>query len=62
MDTELVGPPQTKKKILFLPIKIQGDYHRTDTAESRYDTHIALSPINVKIEGMKLKQLHLSCS
>ena len=53
MDTEqlntLVGGG------ILLPVKIQDDYHRFEIAESGYDNQIALSPTNVKEEGIKLK-------
>jgi len=60
MNTELlITVVGFKKKNLSLPIKIQGDYHRTDIAESGYNNQIVPSPTSVKAEGMKLKQLHL---
>jgi len=43
----------------LFPVKIQGDSYNFDIAESEYENQIALSPTNVKGEGMKLKQLLL---
>jgi len=39
----------------LFPVKIQGDSYDFDIDESEYDNQIALSPTNVKGEGMKLK-------
>ena len=36
------------------PVKIQGDYYSFDIAESEYDNQSALSPTNVKGEGINL--------
>jgi hypothetical protein len=43
------------KKPFSLPVKIQGDSYSFDISESEYDNQIALSPTNVKEEGIKLK-------
>jgi hypothetical protein len=44
-------PPPKKK----LPLKIQGDSHSFDIAESKHENQIALSPTNIKGERIKLK-------
>ena len=40
-----------KKKIFWLPVKIQGDSYSFVIAESKYDNQIAPSPTNVKGKG-----------
>ena len=39
----------------FLPVKFPGDSYSFDLAESKYGNQIAVSPSNVKGEGIKLK-------
>jgi len=48
------APPPPKREGLF-PVKIQGDSYDFDTDECEYDNQIALSPTNVKGEGIELK-------
>jgi hypothetical protein len=38
----------------LFPVKIQGDSYDLDIAKAEYDNQIALSPTNVKGEGIKL--------
>jgi len=46
--TTLVGG-----RTFSLPVKIQRHYHSYDIAETEYDNQVALSPTNVKGEGIK---------
>jgi hypothetical protein len=46
------------KKMFLLPVKIQGNSYSFDIAESEYDNQIALSPANVKGEGIKFEKLN----
>jgi len=45
--------------MFLLSVKIQGNSYTFDIAESEYDNQNAMSPVNVKGEGIKVKKLHL---
>jgi hypothetical protein len=54
LGISLVG----KETVFSLPVKIQGDSHSSDIAQSACDNHTALSPTSVKEKWDKIKTLY----